>query len=150
MPHQGLLSQITRNAVSLAVIHGIHQLADTVRANGGQPLDLILPDGSRVNFGLQPCAVMSIRDPGVLPDLPRPTLGALGEAFVELRAFGDQLTLDRPAAVKTGTSKAMRDNWCVGFTDRFTVGVWVGNLEGDPMRAVSGTARSARSCSTRS
>ena len=95
MPHQGLLSQITRNAVSLAVIHGIHQLADTIRANGGQPLDLILPDGSRVNFGLQPCAVMSIRDPGVLPDLPHPTLGALGEAFVDGRIDidGDIMTV---------------------------------------------------------
>jgi penicillin-binding protein 1C len=37
----------------------------------------------------------------------------------------------------------MRDNWCVGFSDRFTVAVWVGNLEGDPMRAVSGTSGAA-------
>ena len=37
------------------------------------------------------------------------------------------------AAVKTGTSKDMRDNWCVGFTDRYTVGVWVGNASGEPM-----------------
>ncbi|MCU0605679.1 MAG: hypothetical protein MUC33_23830, partial [Desulfobacterales bacterium] len=27
-------------------------------------------------------------------------------------------------AVKTGTSKDMRDNWCVGYSQRFTVGVW--------------------------
>ena len=47
------------------------------------------------------------------------------------------------AAVKTGTSKAMRDNWCIGYTRRFTVGVWVGNAEGDPMRAVSGTSGAA-------
>ncbi|MBH0193757.1 MAG: hypothetical protein HP492_18700, partial [Nitrospira sp.] len=85
MPHQGLVSQMTRKAVSVAVIHGIHQLADKVRANGGQPLDLILPDGSRLNFGLHPRAVMSIHDPGVLPDLAHPTLGALGEAFVDGR-----------------------------------------------------------------
>ncbi len=26
------------------------------------------------------------------------------------------------SAVKTGTSKDMRDNWCVGYTDKFTVG----------------------------
>jgi cyclopropane-fatty-acyl-phospholipid synthase len=71
--------------VSLAVLHGIHRLADTVRANGGQPLDLILPDGSRLNFGRQPRAVMSIHDPRVLPDLAHPTLGMLGEAFVNGR-----------------------------------------------------------------
>ena len=45
--------------------------------------------------------------------------------------------------MKTGTSKAMRDNWCVGFTDRYTVAVWVGNVEGDAMRAVSGTSGAA-------
>ncbi len=59
--------------------------------------------------------------------------------------FGLDSALRLPfwAAVKTGTSKAMRDNWCIGFTRRFTVGVWVGNAEGDPMRAVSGTSGAA-------
>ena len=85
MPHQGLFSQITRKAVTPAVLYGIHQLADTVRANGGQPLDLILPDGSRLNFGLQPRAVMAIHDPGLLFDLAHPTLGTLGEAFIDGR-----------------------------------------------------------------
>ena len=47
------------------------------------------------------------------------------------------------AAAKTGTSKAMRDNWCIGFSDRYTVAVWVGNLEGDAMRSVSGTSGAA-------
>jgi len=42
------------------------------------------------------------------------------------------------SAVKTGTSKDMRDNWCVGASDRFTVGVWVGNFSGAPMWDVSG------------
>ena len=44
------------------------------------------------------------------------------------------------AAVKTGTSKDLRDNWCIGFTDRYTVGVWVGNAGGAPMHAVSGSS----------
>ncbi|WP_293875844.1 penicillin-binding protein 1C [Sphingomonas sp. UBA978] len=59
--------------------------------------------------------------------------------------FGLDSALRLPfwAAVKTGTSKAMRDNWCVGYSDRFTVAVWVGNAEGDPMRAVSGTSGAA-------
>jgi penicillin-binding protein 1C len=47
------------------------------------------------------------------------------------------------SAVKTGTSKDMRDNWCVGYTRRFTVGVWVGNTSGMPMRDVSGVTGAA-------
>jgi len=47
------------------------------------------------------------------------------------------------AAVKTGTSKDMRDNWCVGFSRRYTVGVWVGNFEGDSMHEVSGVTGAA-------
>jgi len=47
------------------------------------------------------------------------------------------------SAVKTGTSKDMRDNWCVGFSDRYTVGVWVGNFSGAPMWDVSGISGAA-------
>ncbi len=47
------------------------------------------------------------------------------------------------AAVKTGTSKDLRDNWCVGFSERYTVGVWVGNAGGEPMHGVSGISGAA-------
>ena len=47
------------------------------------------------------------------------------------------------AAVKTGTSKDMRDNWCLGYTSRYTVGVWVGNASGEPMQNVSGVTGAA-------
>ena len=47
------------------------------------------------------------------------------------------------AAVKTGTSKDLRDNWCLGYTDRYTVGVWVGNASGAPMHGVSGVSGAA-------
>lgn len=69
----------------------------------------------------------------------------LADATARADAFGADSALRLPfwAAAKTGTSKGMRDNWCVGFTDRFTVAVWVGNLEGDSMRAVSGTSGAA-------
>lgn len=53
------------------------------------------------------------------------------------------LQLPFPAAVKTGTSKDMRDNWCVGYTSEYTVAVWVGNFNGDPMWNVSGISGAA-------
>ncbi len=46
-------------------------------------------------------------------------------------------------AVKTGTSKDMRDNWCIGFSDQFTVGIWAGNFSGQPMWDVSGVTGAA-------
>ncbi len=46
-------------------------------------------------------------------------------------------------AVKTGTSKDMRDNWCAGYSDRYTVGVWVGNFSGASMWNVSGVSGAA-------
>src|SRR3546814_21014707 len=69
----------------------------------------------------------------------------LADATARADAFGADSALRLPfwAAAKTGTSKGMRDNWCVGWSDRFTVAVWVGNLEGDSMRAVSGTSGAA-------
>ena len=47
------------------------------------------------------------------------------------------------SAVKTGTSKDMRDNWVVGYSPRHTVAVWVGNADGQPMRHISGAAGAA-------
>lgn len=51
---------------------------------------------------------------------------------------GGPLDLPFRCAVKTGTSSDFRDNWCLGFTPRFTVGVWAGNFENQPMKGISG------------
>jgi penicillin-binding protein 1C len=53
------------------------------------------------------------------------------------------LHLPFPCAVKTGTSKDYRDNWCIGYTTEYTVGVWVGNFSGAPMQGVSGISGAA-------
>jgi penicillin-binding protein 1C len=37
----------------------------------------------------------------------------------------------------------MRDNWCIGWSARYVVGVWVGNASGAPMHAVSGVTGAA-------
>ncbi len=96
--------------------------------------------------------------PAALPGQPRPAprrvasaaashlvADILADNNARVLTFG----LDSPlrtrgfAAVKTGTSKDMRDNWCVGFSERYTVGVWIGNAGGQPMHEVSGISGAA-------
>lgn len=51
-------------------------------------------------------------------------------------AFGTNSLLrisGKTVAVKTGTTDEKRDNWAVGFTPSFVVGVWVGNNDNSPM-----------------
>lgn len=47
------------------------------------------------------------------------------------------------SVAKTGTSQDLRDNWCVGFSRRYTVAVWLGNFEGDSMHEVTGVTAAA-------
>jgi penicillin-binding protein 1C len=69
----------------------------------------------------------------------------LADNSARVRTFGfaSPLATRGFAAVKTGTSKDMRDNWCIGFTDRYTIGVWVGNASGEAMHGVSGISGAA-------
>lgn len=53
------------------------------------------------------------------------------------------LRLPFPVAAKTGTSSTYRDNWTLGFTPEFTVGVWAGNFDNTPMENVSGVTGAA-------
>ncbi|MEZ4236391.1 MAG: penicillin-binding protein 1C [Myxococcota bacterium] len=74
------------------------------------------------------------------PDVARVIADVLADPVARAPAFGRYGPLERPypAAVKTGTSTGYRDNWTVGFTDRYVVGVWVGNFDNRPMGDVSG------------
>jgi len=69
----------------------------------------------------------------------------LSDPNARTRTFGlDSILSTRFwSAVKTGTSKDMRDNWAVGWSQRYTVGVWVGNASGASMWDVSGTSGAA-------
>ncbi len=60
------------------------------------------------------------------------------DARVPSFGYNTALSLPFPVAAKTGTSKDFRDNWTVGFTPDWTVGIWVGNFSGRPMHGVSG------------
>ncbi|MFZ4622947.1 MAG: transglycosylase domain-containing protein [Rhodoferax sp.] len=69
----------------------------------------------------------------------------LSDPLARARTFGTDSVLATRfwTAVKTGTSKDMRDNWAIGWSQRYTVGVWVGNAGGAPMWDVSGTTGAA-------
>ena len=69
----------------------------------------------------------------------------LADSNARVRTFGTSSVLGTRSwtAVKTGTSKDMRDNWAIGWSDRYTVGVWVGNASGAAMHSVSGTSGAA-------
>ena len=49
----------------------------------------------------------------------------------------------RPAAAKTGTTNDFRDNWTVGYTTDYVMGVWAGNDDNTPMIDVSGITGAA-------
>ena len=112
------------------------ELANAYRslANGGlwsRPRLLPAPAGPPLRVGEAP-AVAVITD--ILADRAARSAGFGLDNPLASRAW---------SAVKTGTSKDMRDNWCVGFTARHTVAVWVGNFDGAPMHDVSGVSGAA-------
>ena len=64
----------------------------------------------------------------------------LSDPLARLTGFGEGGALHPPypAAVKTGTSRSFRDNWCLGYTTGFVVGVWAGDFQARPMNDISG------------
>ncbi len=64
----------------------------------------------------------------------------LKDPYARATEFGTDsvLRMPFPCAVKTGTSRNYRDNWAVGYTRDYTVGVWAGNFNGVPMQQVAG------------
>lgn len=69
----------------------------------------------------------------------------LSDDRARAEAFGLNSPLQLPfrAAAKTGTSTDFRDNWTVGFTPRYTVGVWVGRFDNRPLDEISGAMGAA-------
>jgi len=75
-----------------------------------------------------------------LPQVAYIVTDILADGDARTPSFGYHNPLSFPFAVaaKTGTSKDFRDNWTVGYSLQYTVGVWVGNFDGAPMHSVSG------------
>ncbi len=64
----------------------------------------------------------------------------LSDNKARLLTFGPNSYLNmgaRAVAVKTGTTNELRDNWTIGWTKDFVVGVWVGNNNNEKMKNVA-------------
>jgi len=122
------------------------------KRSGRRELDpvviLRVEDGKgQVLYAYQPAVVPRLLG----PDSERLTYmltSMLADPRARAAAFGYPSVLDlsgpRPAAVKTGTTNDYRDNWTVGYTADFVVGVWVGNTDNRPMsRGVTGLTGAA-------
>ncbi len=53
-------------------------------------------------------------------------------------AFESTMNLPK-IAWKTGTSYGHRDAWCIGYSPKLTIGVWLGNFDGKGSSRMSGT-----------
>lgn len=140
-----------------------HTYAYSVLGNGGTMVgEPILPEEAQPGFrNLNPVAVLQVRDSTgkVLKKYDHPEAERVipaEEAFImadimsddvaRAPAFGanTELTLpDRKVAAKTGTTNGFKDNWTMGFTPQYTVGVWVGNTDNEAMVNVTGLSGAA-------
>lgn len=80
----------------------------------------------------------SNRSPGNVASL---LASILSDPDARAAEFGAMSVLDLPlpTAVKTGTSSDYHDIWTVGFDNRYTVGVWMGNLDGTATDRLTGS-----------
>jgi penicillin-binding protein 1C len=64
----------------------------------------------------------------------------LSDENLRIQAFGltNPLLFGFPLAVKTGTSNQWRDTWAAAYNRSFTLVVWAGNFNADPMDGLSG------------
>jgi penicillin-binding protein 1C len=136
---------------------------DTLTADHGHyGLGLALGDGEVSLLSLS-LAYAALADGGILapprliidPEAPSPpprrvmspeaaflVTDILNDDRARILGFGSGGVLDTPypSAVKTGTSSNFRDNWCLGYTDKYLVAVWAGNFASRPMSRVSGVS----------
>jgi 1A family penicillin-binding protein len=72
----------------------------------------------------------------VKPEAAYLVTNILSDYYARLPAFGTNNFLSvsgHDIAVKTGTTDLKKDNWTLGYTPSYVVGVWVGNNDNTPM-----------------
>ncbi|MEJ8475001.1 transglycosylase domain-containing protein [Roseibium algae] len=74
--------------------------------------------------------------------ISRQNVGEMNRMMTETLLTGTgkkaQLTQNRPAGGKTGTSQDFRDAWFIGYTGNLTTAVWLGNDNNSPTKKATG------------
>ncbi len=124
-------------------------------ANGGVQIGEPVENPTPGQSALEPVAILKVTDAnGKVLENYQPTDGSrlvssqaawlitdiLADDAARAETFGPHsyLEIDRPAAVKTGTTEQFQDSWTIGYTPQLVVGVWVGNASDKPMDNVFG------------
>jgi 1A family penicillin-binding protein len=154
------LNEPDRYGLALTLGSGEVKLIDLVYAYGvlanggsqaGQPVAEVKP-GHRQ---LEPVTILKVTDDSgavlesYVPTDPKEILSRqvawmitdiLTDASARAEIYGanDPFKLDRPVAIKTGTTDNYQDSWAIGYTPEIVTGVWVGNSDHLPMKQVLG------------
>ena len=165
LDHVGIdavLSLAGRLGISSLPASGDYDLSLALGGGEMSLLDLTTAYAALANRGASPghTDILEVRDPdGRLLYRPAPAgqvqvfdprlawliSDILSDDQARALGFGlnSTLKLDRPAAVKTGTTTNFHDNWTVGYTPGLVVGVWVGNAGYEAMHNVNGLTGAA-------
>lgn len=131
-----------RYGLTLAVGGLYVTLWDLVRAYG-----ILANDGRAFDLRWTPAPPSARRTHAqVIPeDVARQLTLFLSDPMARLPSFPRMGWLEYPfpVAVKTGTSQGYRDAWCVGYSPKYIVGVWVGHPENYPMKRRCGADSAA-------
>lgn len=151
--HYGLALTLGGGEVTLLDMTYAYSLVANGGVMAGQPVP---PEQQRAGYRtLDPVSVLKVIDANgktleqysqpqveqiVTPQQAYLITDVLSDNNARAPAFGINsiLKLTRPAAVKTGTTSAWRDNWTLGYTPDYAVGVWVGNADNSEMEHISG------------
>lgn len=132
--HYGL--GLTIGSAEVRLLELANAYASLARLGVWKPFRLTFDDDA--SPGRIPARVMDKTSCWLIADI-------LSDNDARVPAFGPDsaLRFDFPVACKTGTSSDFRDNWAMGYTPEFTVGVWIGNFDGTPMDQVCGVIGAA-------
>ncbi len=129
---------IDEYGLSLALGTGEVSLLDLTRAyasfaRGGRALDATFVEPASAQRG--GAQVVDEASAFLVTDV-------LADNEARASAFGRNsvLRFPFPVAAKTGTSQDFHDNWVIGYTKDFTVGVWVGNFDRTPLKGATGVS----------